>query len=291
MAALLIIATVLLAGCGARTRSQAASAEQAQTAAKSALLGYLEGRRAGDLARAYTYLSGPSQALYSQQEFVGYYGQFPRLEWQRVGKVTMVAEDWARIVVYDITSISREGQRNRLADFAYYVHRKDGRWGVAVLNPAMARLNEAEGPEGTLQAARPLLKANPYSSQVHRELYYAFLAGGDPAQAEAELNTLFQVSSPSDLAGLQVMWSQLHLVTDQPERAAKAADTAIKLALAYPETYGSPWRSSVLTTLAQAHLALGDEAAARSALQQAIQLNPENLDAGALLQGLSRPKT
>lgn len=286
---LVLLAALALAGCTARGSS--ATTDGARAEAMAALKGYLEGRRDNDLSRAYRFLSDASKGLYTEQEFQSYYGQFPVFKWTRVGPVSLVAEDWARIVVYDIASANKQGEPQHLADFAYYVHRQDGRWGVAVINPVLGKLNTAADAQSMLTLSQPLLQANPYSSQIHKELYYAHLAAGDAEQAEAQLRKLYEVSSPSDLATLQVLWSQFFLVTERPDQSIKAAKTAIELAQAYPETYTGPWTSVVLTTQAKAQVMTGEIDAARLALVQAMALDGANLEARALLMELGQPRS
>lgn len=286
----LLIGAILLTGCS-RGASGAAGASTAaeKEAIVGAVVGYMQARKAIDLKGAYKHLSGPARKLYTEEEFVQYYSRFPAMEWKRVGPVTRVSPDWARVVVYDITVTFADGRREPLPDFPYYVQRADGKWGVALINPMLDKLETLSGDRYKQQELfEAMMKVNPYSTNLHSHMYYYAVELGDAERAAESLGTLYMISGPSDLANLQALWAHFYLNTGQSEQALKSAERAMKLSEAYPERYGAPWAAGVLTTKAHAHMALRQTAQARSALNDALLLEPDNLQARLLLQQVGR---
>lgn len=276
---LLLAAVLILTGCG---RSGAGGGGRDGQQALAALMGYLDGRRANTLPAAYDHLSAESRQLFTREEFVQYYGEFPTLQWKRVGDVNLIAPDWARIVVYDI-----ETAQGVLPDFAYHVHKVDGRWGVAVINPVLGRLGDL-APEKQGAFRRKLLAADPYHFGLHRELLAIYLQEGEFEQAGAMLDRLYRLSTPSALAAIQVDRAKFFLAVDQPARALPFIEKALALSEAYPERYDPPWRSGVLVDKARALAFSGQMPEAAVTLEEAVQINPDNQEAQVMLHNIKQ---
>ena len=254
-------------------------------------MGYMEGRKHNDLPGAYQSLSKETKALYSKADFVQYYGQFTAMEWQRVGPVHLMGKEWARVVVYDLAIIRSDGTKVQLPDVAYYVHKADSQWGLALINPVLGRLDAVQTSQEAMETAQALMKVHPYNSNVHTQLYFAYMAAGDAARAQGELRVLYKIAAPSELASLQALKANFLLQNKQAAHAVKALGMALKLGQAYPETYSDAWRSTTLTTQAKAQLNLSQTEAARQALTQALEANPRNAEARSLLDGMAKPRT
>lgn len=288
---ILLIPILVLTGCARISRGTEDRAEQDRKASLAALMGYMERRRQNDLPGAYDFLSKEAKELYGRDEFVRYYEKFPVMQWGNVGPVRFLTTEWARIVVYDITVSYTDGRKGQLADFAYYIHKSGSHWGVAVVNPALSRYEGNRTSAGVLELARPILAVNPYASAVHGDLFAVHLAEGNAADAEHQLNMLYKVSSPSELARYQALKAELFLRTSRNDAAIDALRKAATLAEKYPETYSGAWRASVRTTEAKLQAAGGDLPAARNAVQQALLDDSTNAEAKRLLQELSAPKS
>lgn len=290
---MLLALALLLAGCTAAPapvrQAQPTEADRAQVLA--AVLGYMEHRRDDNLAGAYEFLSQATRQLYSRDEFVKYYSSFPRMEWQRVGAVTFVAGDWARVVVYDISILRKGGDRVVLADFPYYVHKQGGNWGVALINPRLPAFEATADLQQAVSLSQSLLKVHPYSMNVHTRLFDVYLSIGAVEKAHEQLKMLYRVSGPSDLAAWQTMRAEFFLQSQGATQAIKALQQSLKLAEKYPERYDARWRSQVWTTLARAYDRTGALPEVKPALVKALQEDPANAEARQLLESLEQTKT
>lgn len=287
---LLVLVAVLLAGCSGKpeTLPQPPDPSEAEKEdALAAVMGYMESRKAKDLKLAYRYLSQPAQALVSEADFVRHYSPNPAMEWKKVGPVTLVEKDWARVVVYDITVTREDGSKIGLPDFPYYVQRVGDRWGVALINPMLEKLDQAEGEKAS-ELGGALLKVNPYSTNLLRRLYYGAAARGDADAAQDALLKLYMAGGPSDLADWQYLRADFWMKANMTEDALIALDRSLSLAEAYPDRYGDLWRSDVLVSKARAQIALDQLVQASDAVKEALRLNPENQEAQQLVLELAR---
>jgi len=271
---------LMVAGCGSSTK---ATNKESQ-AASAAVVGYMQGRRDNNLPAAYKHLSKASQELYSQEEFISYYGQFPVMNWQRVGETTKVSKDWIRVMVYDIRVTSRDGSNMPLPDFAYYVQKSGGKWGIALINPILSKLDDASNTPQLFQFIDSLLKVHPYSGSLFSRLYYAYMSMGELQEAEEALGRYYQVSTPSELPGFQAMQGHFFLSTGYYGQAVEAYTSAMKIAPTYAEIYPDTWHSRMMTFQGHAYLEVGELILARQVLEQAVTKDPNNQDAQELLR-------
>lgn len=286
-----LLIAALLFGCTGKLEVLAAPdpADQEKAGALAAIMGYMEGRKAKDLKAAYRYLSQPAQELVSEADFLKHYGPNPAMEWKKVGPVTLVQKDWARVVVYDITVTREDGSKIGLPDFPYYLQKVGDRWGVALINPMLERLEQAEGQKAA-DLGGALFKVNPYSSNLIRRLYYGAVTRGDPDAAQDALLNLYMASGPSDLADWQYLRADFFIHAGMTEDALIALNRSLRLAEAYPDRYGDLWRSDVLVSRAKAQISFGEVGQATNSIQEALRLNPGNEEAKLLVLELSKRK-
>lgn len=275
-----LMLVLVLMGCGSSTT---ASNKEAG-AAVAAVVGYMQGRQENNLPAAYKHLSKASQELYSQEDFVSYYSQFPVMNWQRIGAATMVTKGWIRVMVYDIKVIALDGSNMPLPDFAYYVQKTGGKWGVALLNPVVSTLDDANNTPQIFQFIESLLKVHPYSGSLFSRLYYAYVAAGEMEEAEEALWRYYQVSTPSELPGFQGMQGHFFLSTGRYDQAIAAYTSAMKIAPTYSEIYSDTWHSKMMTFQGHAYVEAGDLVNGRQVLEQAVAKDPNNEDAQELLR-------
>ncbi|HWI64429.1 MAG TPA: tetratricopeptide repeat protein, partial [Symbiobacteriaceae bacterium] len=265
------VALVVLLGSDEDPVEQVASQNSTvvATGADAALKSYLEARKAGDMAAAYSALSSKSRQAYTQAEFAAFYGtnrpdSFGKIE------VVKAQDPWYQVVVQDMQSGDY-----RFARAPYTMVKEGGKFLIALENPLLDRMDQAfagKQYDEAFKLADQMLAINPYS-------YFAYYNRG---WAQAEQKQYQEALTSFAEAGKYV------ITEDKPDllRSVGLAYANLKqwdqawpkleeaLSLTAANTYDKAWRLQAAADLALAYEQAGKTVQAIDLLESIYKQDP-----------------